>query len=449
MLPQSSVIRPRRYAVIGSGAAGCYVAEALLRGDPQARVEVIERLPTPFGLVRYGVAPDHQGTKAVARTLGRVLEQDRIAFYGGVDVGRDISLDAVRRQFDATILATGLNRDRRLGVHGESLEGVVGSGAFACWYNDHPFGQDFSSQVAESRNVLLIGAGNVTLDIARLLVKTQSGFLNSDLSPHVQQALCQQAGRKIVIAVRRGPEHVKFSLPELKELLRELPGRVRINMPAGNACFGVPSGTQGRDAVLSELLALPVTVEEAAKPSESMVEFRFHSRPMAFLASEGAPERVGHAEMLCETEGSEGVNDMLAADMVISCIGYEQTGRLKLPTENGAVENQDGLVDEGLYVVGWARRGANGTIGQNRADAYRVAARILEVEAAMAAAPGIEPLLQEKGLAWIDYEGWTRIDARERKQAKEGRCRLKLKGFAELLSAAAMPAALQSSPVRL
>ena len=145
------------------------MAEALLRGDPEARVDVIERLPTPFGLVRYGVAPDHQGTKAVTRTLGRILENERIGFYGGIDIGRDVPLEELRRQYDATVLATGLNRDRRLQVPGERLDGVMGSGALACWYNDHPLGQDFSAQVARARNVLVIGAGPAGISAAREL----------------------------------------------------------------------------------------------------------------------------------------------------------------------------------------------------------------------------------------------------------------------------------------
>lgn len=440
MPQQTSSTMPRRYAVIGSGPAGCYMAEALLRGDPEARVDVIERLPTPFGLVRYGVAPDHQGTKAVTRTLGRILENERIGFYGGVDVGRDVPLDELRRQYDATVLATGLNRDRRLQIPGERLDGVLGSGALACWYNDHPLGQDFSPQVARSRDVLVIGAGNVSLDVARLLLKQADGFANSDLSPAVQQALCQQQERRVVIAVRRGPEHVKFSLAELKELVRELPGRVRIDAHTHEAwaALSAERAAEG-DAVLQALLSLPVAragVVEA--PGQPTVEFRFQAQPLEFLPTDDNPERVGSV-VIARSCSDTTVTETLRIDLAVSCIGYEQTNRLQLPVIDGVVRNDAGQVGDRLYVVGWAGRGSSGTIGLNRTDSHRIAARVLQEPAAADDRSGIEALLRARGLKWVDYPGWKRIDVRETEQAREGRCRLKLRRIPELMSAAAQP----------
>lgn len=440
MSRQTSPTRPRRYAVIGSGAAGCYMAEALLRGDPEARVDVIERLPTPFGLVRYGVAPDHQGTKAVTRTLGRILENERIGFYGGVDVGRDVPLDELRRQYDATVLATGLNRDRRLQIPGERLDGVLGSGALACWYNDHPLGQDFSTQVARARDVLVIGAGNVSLDVARLFLKAADGFANSDLSPAVQHALCRQPERRVVIAVRRGPEDVKFSLAELKELVRQRPGRVRIDARTHEtwAALGVDR-VAGGDAVLQVLLSLPVAregVDDA--PGQPTVEFRFHAQPLRFLPSDDAPECVGGVVM-ARSGGETAATETLRIDLAVSCIGYEQTNRLQLPVIDGVVRNDAGQVDDRLYVVGWARRGASGTIGLNRTDSQRIATRVLQEPAASGDRPGIEALLRTRELKWVDYPGWKRIDVRETERAHEGRCRLKLRRISELWSAAVQP----------
>ena len=180
-------------AIIGSGPAGCYMADQLLRLLPDASIDILERLPVPFGLIRYGVAPDHQGTKAVARVLDRVLSRDRVSFFGNVEAGRDVRLDELMSLYDAVVLATGAERDRRLGIPGEDLPGVIGSGAFTGWYNGHP--DRHVPQVQGVRSAVIIGNGNVAIDVARVLAKGPAEFAGSDLSPEVTAWLQGAANR--------------------------------------------------------------------------------------------------------------------------------------------------------------------------------------------------------------------------------------------------------------
>src|SRR5271167_4353191 len=174
----------RRIVIIGSGPAGCYLADHLLRLLPDASIDILERLPVPFGLIRYGVAPDHQGTKAVARVLDRVLSRDRVAFFGNVEVGRDVHLDELMSFYDAVVLATGAERDRRLGIPGEDLPGVVGSRTFTGWYNAHP-DHPAAPEAQDVRSAVIIGNGNVAIDVARIFAKSPAEFEGSDLPPEV------------------------------------------------------------------------------------------------------------------------------------------------------------------------------------------------------------------------------------------------------------------------
>jgi len=437
-------MRSRRFAVIGSGASGCYAVEALLRGDPELRVDVIERLPTPFGLIRYGVAPDHQGTKAVIRTLGRILEQERVTFYGGVYAGRDISLSEIRTRYDAVILATGVNRDRQLQLPGETLAGVVGSGALASWYNDHPFATDFSGLVAGAKRVLIIGAGNVAIDVARMFLKGANGFDGSDISPSVLEAFCSQSERRIVIVARRGPQHAKFSLSELRELMRQAPGRVFLNPRTRAAFFQGGSKTSAFPvgAALPEILALPDTPSDAFEYlGKHSVEFRFDTHPTEFLPHSSNDHLLGAALFSTTNIGSTSSNcERLDIDLTVTCIGYEHAIRRDVDIFAGELANKDGRISERLYVVGWAKRGPSGAIGTNRTDSHQVADFALEETIPIAGlnseSIGIRPLLEKAGIRWTDYQGWKRIDSKEIRIAASNRARLKISSYSELISTA-------------
>lgn len=438
-----------RVAIVGSGASGCYAAEAVLKGDPAARVDVIERLPTPFGLIRYGVAPDHPGTKAVTRTLERVLGERRVAFYGGVAVGRHVSLQALRERYDAVVLATGVNRDRRLDVPGEDLLGVVASGRFASWYNDHPLADDLGESLSTVRDVLIVGAGNVTLDVARVLAKERSAFDGSDISDPVLAAFAAGPARRIVVAARRGPAQLRFSPAELRELIRTAPGRVFIE-PSSRRSFADPGIAPS--PVFRELAALPDRPDPPPCPEVgTIIEFRFDVCPVEFLPASGDSVRVGAAVLSAGRAGSSDTTTV-AVDLAITCIGYEYADTLGLPTDSGMLKHDDGRVDTGLYVVGWAKRGPSGTIGTNRADSHKVVARLLEDcrprRRRGNGTPGIESILREAGLSWVDFDGWKRIDAREAAPANSRRARRKVRELATLMEIGARVAPSPPGPCR-
>src|SRR5271166_1022839 len=205
-----------RIAIIGSGPAGCYLADNLLRLLPDSSSDILERLPVPFGLIRYGVAPDHQGTKAIARVLDRVLSRDHVSFFGNVEVGRDVRLDELMSLYDAVVLATGAQRDRRLRIPGEGLLGVIGSGAFTGWYNSHP--EHPAMHLQDVRSAVIIGNGNVAIDVVRVLAKGSAEMVGSDLSPEVTSLLNAQPIKTIHIVGRRSAADAKFTEHELAEL---------------------------------------------------------------------------------------------------------------------------------------------------------------------------------------------------------------------------------------
>jgi ferredoxin--NADP+ reductase len=390
-------------AVVGSGPAGLYCAEKLARDLADARVDVIERLPTPFGLVRGGVAADHQVTKAVTRVLERPLASGRIAFLGGVEVGRDVSLAELRELYDAVVLATGAGEDRRLGVPGEGLASVVGSGAFVAWANSCPGADDLAPLVRRARHVVLVGNGNVALDVARLLAKTPAEFAGSDLDPGVEAALAEAPLETITILGRRGAGETGFSQVELEELGRLARARPMVDADA------LPA-----DGPIAKVLR---GFAETDGEAPVRIRFLFGRRPEAFLG-EGRVAAVRVARV-------EGGEEVLPADLVVTCIGYA-TRFEGLTVVDGRIANDEGRIEPGLYVTGWARRGPSGTIATNRAEAHQVAQRIVAEIGVGAGRPGGE-VLAARGMAPISWDGWRAIDAAERAAAPAGRVRLKLR----------------------
>ncbi len=402
-------------AIIGSGPAGCYLADQLLRLLPDASIDILERLPVPFGLIRYGVAPDHQGTKAVARVLDRVLSRDRVSFFGNVEVGRDVRLDELMSLYDAVVLATGAERDRRLGIPGEDLPGVVGSSAFTGWYNGHP--DRYVPQVQGARSTAIIGNGNVAIDVARVLAKGPPEFAGSDLSPEVTAWLQGQSIETIHIVGRRDAADAKFTEHELAEL-----GTLKRARPV----VVDPRGLTGESAVIQTLHRF-ATEEEREVPVR--INFHFNLTPSAFLG-----EKRLRAVQFRSRGG--GVTE-LPAQLAITCIGYEAVACGTASLANGVFANEDGRIKEGLYVVGWAKRGPSGTIPTNRAEAQQVAQRIAQEVVASNRAGGsaLHQLLDERRVCCVDYAAWRRTDAAEVARAGIQRCREKFATVREMLEA--------------
>ncbi|MBK8908330.1 MAG: DUF4863 family protein [Rhodospirillales bacterium] len=410
-----------KVAIIGSGPSGCYVAERLLRQRKGAiEVDVFDRLPTPFGLVRGGVAPDHQSTKAIARVLGRAIAQDGCRFFGNVHVGRDLSLDQLRSAYDAVVLAVGAPRDRRLRIAGEDLAGVFGSSAFVGWYNGHPDYADLAPALDRVRQVVIIGNGNVAVDVARVLARCGSEMDRSDIDPEVEAAIAAAPLHQILIAGRRGAADVRFTPVELAELgdLQQAAVVVSEAQVMGTEAADNPS-----TAVLREFAARP------AQPRPITIAFGFRLVPEAFLGDEAGRLRG------VRFRREQGVLEV-PAELVVTCVGYEAVACDTLFPEHGAFSNDAGRVDDGLYVVGWAGRGASGTIATNRPESHALADRIL-AEVTPAGRPGragVTTWLQ--GTAVVDFGGWQRIEAAETARAGSGRPRRKFTSMNDLVAVA-------------
>ncbi len=392
----------RHIAIIGSGPAGCYLADQLLRVIPDASIDILEQLPVPFGLIRYGVAPDHQSTKAVARVFDRVLARERVSFFGNVSVGRDVRLTELMSLYDAVALATGAARDRRLGVPGEDLPGVMGSGAFTGWYNGHPHRQP--PPVSDVRSVVVIGNGNVAIDVARILAKGPEELAGSDITREAMAWLLAQPLEKIHIAGRRSAGDAKFTDHELAEL-----GTLRRARPIVDA-----RNLAGDSAVVNTLRGFAAG---DARDTPVSIIFQFNLTPVAFLG-ESRLEAVQF-----RSAGGKAID--IPAQLAIICIGYEAIACGSASPQDGVFVHQDGWIAEELYVVGWAKRGPSGTITTNRAEAQQVAQKIAGeiVDRGRRGGAGLRELLEGRGSCWVDYAGWRRIDAAELAHACAERCR--------------------------
>jgi NADPH-dependent glutamate synthase beta subunit-like oxidoreductase len=402
-------------AIIGSGPAGCYLADHLLRLLPTASIDILEKLPVPFGLVRYGVAPDHQSTKNVARVFDRVLSRDRVSFFGNVEVGRDVKLNELLGMYDAVVVATGAACDRQLEIPGEDLAGVTGSGEFVSWYNGHPHGQ--GPAVSDVRSAVVIGNGNVALDVARMLAKAREELAGSDVSKEVSTWLHAQPIESVHIVGRRGAAEAKFNEHELAELATLQRSRPVVNAPDVST-----------DGAVAKVLRTFVEAPERDTPVA--INFHFNLTPTAFLGD----ETLRAAQF--RTVANELVE--IPAQLAVTCIGYQSVPCCSATPENGIFTNDNGKIADRLYVVGWAKRGPSGTIPTNRVEAQQVAQRIAQ-EIKDGQRPGTDTLrllLEERGCRWVDYQGWRRIDAVELSQAGTERCRGKLCSTSEMLDAA-------------
>ncbi|MGE5562331.1 MAG: FAD-dependent oxidoreductase [Bacillota bacterium] len=413
----------RHFAIVGSGPAGFYTAEALEKayGD-KARIDILDRYPVPYGLIRFGVAPDHQSLKAVSKRYDKVAESAGVDFIGNVTVGRDVSVAELLALYDAVILATGAPHDRKLGVPGEDLPGVVGSAEFVGWYNGHPEFADLDPPLGGS-GAVVVGAGNVALDCARILSKTRHEFEGSDIVNHALEALDRSAIRTITIVGRRGPHQVAMTpkeLGELGHLEAAVPEVDLADFPPVEADEPLEPGLRKSVSILRSFADLPHD-----KPKRMV--FDFFARPVR-VEGEGKVERViVERTELDANGGARGTGETyeVPASLVVTAIGYSTSPIPDVPFEGGKFVNDRGRIADRLYAVGWARRGPSGTIGTNRPDGYEVAD---QVAAAMPAgssgeregAAGLKRLLESRGILATDYDDWRKIEETEVSRARPG-----------------------------
>ncbi len=429
----------RHVAVIGSGPAGYYSAEGLQKafGD-QVRIDIVDRMPVPYGLIRTGVAPDHQSIKAVYRRYEKVALSDNVRFVGNVAVGRDISIDELRGLYDAVILATGAPNDRPLTIPGADLPGVVGSAAFVGWYNGHP---DFAglNPPLDVAAAVVIGNGNVALDVARILAKTPAEFVGSDIVAHAFAALGNSRIRDIHILGRRGPHQIAMTPKELGEL-GHLEAAAPIvdpaDLPPEAEDAGLEPGQRKSVTILREFAAA-----EAQKAK--LIDFDFFAMPVA-IEGAGKVERMIVERTRLDADGTAagtGERYEIPCGLVVSCIGYRTPPIAGVPYDEsgGRFANIDGVIGDGLYCVGWARRGPTGTIGTNRPDGFTVAETIKallgEGVSGKQGREGLDRLLDERGVAIVTFRDWQRIEAAEAGRARDGSPREKFTNVEEMLSA--------------
>ena len=442
---------PLSVAIVGAGPAGFYAADAFLRRGAPCRIDMLDRLPTPFGLVRAGVAPDHQSTKNVIRLYDRTLQDPRVRLAGNVALGETLGFDELRRLYDVTVLSFGAPRSRRLGVPGEDRGGVFDATQFVNWYNAVPMAAAETAAVAASvrgaRAAVAVGNGNVALDIARLLAKTRAELAVGDIDPGAADAIAAAPLRDIYVVGRRGPAQASFTAPELREfggLAEAAPAVSAADLPA-NADSEPVAERRKKTRNLGILRGYAET-ERAALKRPVRVRFVFLASPVEILG--GARMTGVRFERNRLQDGrARGTGETfdIVAQLLVSAIGYRAEGAaagVPIDDRRGVVANVEGRVAPGVYAVGWARRGPTGMIGTNRNDAREIVDAIL----ADGAAPGkpgpdgLDALLRARGVRAVDYEAWRRIDAAEiaaaAGRAGEDRPRLKFTRVEDMLAAA-------------
>ena len=431
---------PLRVAVVGSGPAGFYAAGALLAGG--AEVDMIERLPTPWGLVRLGVAPDHPKIKSVSRAFERIALQPGFRFVGNVELGRDLSHEELLGLYDAVVYAVGAQTDRRMGIPGEDLPGSFPATEFVAWYNGHPDFQHLEFDLSGKRAVV-IGNGNVAVDVARMLALTKEELDPTDTTDAAIEGIATCGIEEIVMVGRRGPAQAAFTTPELIEL-GELGGADVIVDPA-DLEGAEPQGTNAERNL--EVLREYAAREPQGKPRR--IVLRFFRSPVAILGD----DRVTGIELVRNTLDEHaravptGATETLECGIVFRSVGYRGVAVPGVPFDetSGTIRNEGGRVGERVYVAGWIKRGPSGVIGTNKKDAAETVELLLDdlrdAPRLGLTAEDVDELLRKKEVKPVVYSGWTAIDERERSAGEPlGRPRVKLCSWEELLEAAASAA---------
>lgn len=436
----------RHIAIIGSGPAGYYTAEAAQKqwGD-EVRIDIFDRLPVPYGLIRTGVAPDHQSIKGVARRYEGTALSDNVRFVGNVTIGTDVNVAELQHLYDAVVLATGAPNDKPAGIPGEDLSNVFGSAAFVGWYNGHPQFADLDPDLS-GPGAVVIGNGNVALDVARILAKTEAEFHGSDIVAHALDLLSASRIEQITLLGRRGPHQIAMTpkeLGELGELDRACPRVDPADLPPPDEDLFLEPGQRKSVVHLRSFAAIP---EEYRRDKAVEIDFDFFASPRAILG-EGNVTGIEIERTMLDSKGRAvptGEVYTIPCSLVVTCIGYKTSPIPGVPFEesSGRFANDDGRIVPGLYCVGWARRGPSGTIGTNRPDGFGVVEKIA-VDLAegtlghggKAGRPGFDKLADARGLQVVTFRDWKKIEEAENSRARDGAPREKFVDVADMIRA--------------
>lgn len=434
-------MRSIRVAVVGAGPAGIYAADILTREHDQAHVDVFERLPAPYGLVRYGVAPDHPRIKEIIKALRRVLDNERIRFFGNVDYGNDIKLEELRRYYDAVIFATGAMADRPLDIPGIDLPQSYGAADFVSWYAGHP---DVPREwPLDAQSVAVVGAGNVALDVARMLAKPADEQLTTEIADNVYQGLKANKATEVHVFARRGPAHIKFSPMELRELSHS----PSVDVLVEESGFEIDDAGQ---AEISAHKATKLVVDTLlkyleAEPTGAPHQIHIHmmQNPVEVVGADGRVVAIRTERTEYNGDGSvRGTGEFVDTPVqaVYRAVGYLSSALPDVPFDeaNGVIPNEGGRVAvdgtplTGLYVTGWIKRGPVGLIGHTKSDAKETIEHLLSdvdsLQAPEVADPeAIVEHLTARGVEFTTEAGWALLDAHEMSLGEpHGRERIKV-----------------------
>jgi ferredoxin--NADP+ reductase len=402
-MTRGAVLLKFKVAIVGAGPAGYFAAQALqnlANEDRSFEIDMIERLPTPWGLVRSGVAPDHPKIKTVAKVFEKIASHETFRLFANVEIGSDISIAQLQEKYDAVIIATGSSLGKSLGIPGENLRGSLSAAVFVPWYNAHP---DFVGvdTPLDADTAVVIGAGNVAMDVARMLALEPNELDPTDTADHAIDAFKESNIRKVYISARRGPEHAAFTSPELRELPKLEHTNVVMNKSDIEAAI-MRAGDEPEKDVKSNLDAMLLIAENPKTEHERTMEFLFQHTPKEILGTdrvEGVVYSTPNGDVT------------IKCGLVITAIGYQAQGIDGVPYENGKVINNDGHVQDNLYVVGWAKRGPSGVIGTNKSDAAAVMELLVSGLKAPKTAGDISELITHQVV--VSQADWQKINEAE------------------------------------
>jgi ferredoxin--NADP+ reductase len=408
----------KRYkvAIVGAGPAGYFTAQALQKAQTDElffAIDLIERLPTPWGLVRSGVAPDHPKIKTVSKVFEKIAKESGFRLFANVELGKDISLKDLRDQYDAVVLAIGAAAGRKLGITGEDLENVLSSADFVPWYNAHP---DFTNIEVDLKTdtAVVIGAGNVAMDIARMLAINPSELDSTDTAEYALTKLKQSNIRRVTICGRRGPEHAAFTAPVLRDLPKLENTDVYIDAEQINqAASRIEQIGEVEKDLRNNLEAMRLIAEHEKKGVNRKLEIKFLANPKEIKGSGKVSEVIFTINEV--KDGKVVATDKtfsIKTGLVITAIGYDTVEYQGIKIEKGRVANIAGHVEHNLYVTGWAKRGPTGVIGTNKSDSENVVELIVKNLKEPKQSEGITALLKSAH-AVIDQTGWEKINASE------------------------------------
>lgn len=412
-------------AIIGSGPAGFYAADALLKFRDDIEVDIIERLPTPYGLIRGGVAPDHQTTKKVAKKFERTALTERVAFFGNVEMGNELTLSDLREMYDAVILAVGAPADRKFSIPGADKIGVHGSAAFVGWYNGHPDFQDLEPDLNVDTAVV-IGNGNVALDIGRLLARSDVGRSKTDLPDYARSAMDGSPVKDVYLYGRRGPADAKFTNVELREMLG-LTESVSMVDPAVLP-DSAPDDLDDRAKRLVEknLDTMRAFAERDPNEFEKRVHFEFYASPVEVLGDDKVTGiRMERTQVIDGRASGTGEMFDVPCGLVVAAIGYRAEPIEGLPYDEnkGIIPNDAGRIDHGMYAVGWIKRGPSGVISSSRPDATQVIEHIsndfgdFDNVGSKPGRAGLEALMKDRDIRAVSFADWQALEDAEHARA--------------------------------